>query len=138
MAEAKTRPTRTKVSDFLQAIPDESCRKQARQLLALMKKETRVRPVMWGPGIIGFGTYRYRYVSGREGDWPRVGFSPRKAAISIYLASGFKGSVSLLKRLGKHKTGVGCLYIKRLEDVHLPTLRKLVKTAYREAGRLSA
>jgi hypothetical protein len=95
--------------------------------LDIMRKATGAEPKMWGSSIVGFGAYHYRYANGREGDWFLTGFSPRKQNLTLYIMGGFEQHAELLKSLGKHKTGKGCLYINRLDDIDLPTLRKLVK-----------
>ena len=92
-----------------------------------MSKVTGEPPKMWGSSIVGFGTYHYRYESGREGDFMEVGFSPRKAALTLYIMSGFDGAPELMEKLGRYKTGKSCLYVKKLDDVHRPTLKKLVQ-----------
>ena len=127
MAEAKTQRTKRSVNAFLKAIPDEQKRKDAFVLVDIMRKATKAEPAMWGSSIVGFGTYRYKYASGREGEWPLTGFSPRKQNLTLYIMSGFEEYDELLKSLGKFKTGKACLYIKQLDDIDLPTLRKLVK-----------
>ena len=126
MAELKTRQNDASVTAFLAAIADPGLRADARKIAAMMRAATGSRPRMWGASIVGYGSYHYVYASGREGDWPIVGFSPRKQNISIYIMAGFAGSEKLLSRLGKHKTGKSCLYIKRLDDVDEAVLRKLV------------
>ena len=127
MAEPKTQPTDQSVEDFLNAIPDEPKRADAFAVLKLMKQITRAEPQMWGSSIVGFGRYRYQYASGREGDWPLVAFSPRKQNLTLYIMAGFEGYADLLKKLGKFKTGKACLYVNKLADVDLPTLKELVK-----------
>lgn len=127
MAEPKTKPTEQSVEDFLNAIPDEQKRADAFAVLKLMKQVTRAEPQMWGSSIVGFGRYHYKYASGHEGDAPLTGFSPRKQNLTLYLMLGAADYADLLKKLGKHKTGKGCLYINRLADVDLPTLKELVK-----------
>lgn len=127
MAEQKTKPTNASVAKFIKDIPDEIKRKDCETLLAIMRAETKVEPKMWGPSMIGFGSYHYKYASGHEGDCFIAGFSPRKDALTLHLMGGLHGHAELLKVLGKHKTGKGCLYIKKLEDVHLPTLKKMIK-----------
>jgi hypothetical protein len=127
MAELKTKPTDQDVEIFLNSIPDEKKRKDCFTVLALMKDVTKLEPVMWGDSIIGFGAYHYRYESGREGDMPLTGFSPRKQNLTVYITSGFDQYGALLQKLGKHTTGKSCLYIKRLDDIDLPTLRELVR-----------
>jgi hypothetical protein len=126
MAENKTKPTEVSVSAFVNAIADDSRRADAKNLVKLMQVATGDKPKMWGTSIIGFGSYHYVYDSGREGDMPLVGFSPRKAATVLYLGLGAGGSESLLAKLGKHTTGKGCLYIKKLADVDQKVLQNLV------------
>lgn len=104
-------------------------------LIKLMSEISKEPAAMWGPSIVGFGTYHYVYESGREGDMPLVGFSPRAAALSLYINSGFDDIPELMEKLGKHKTGKGCLYIKSLDDVHLPTLKQLIRLSVREAKK---
>lgn len=127
MAEPKTIPTGKSVEDFLNAVPDQKKREDSFVILKLMKEATGVEPKMWGESIVGFGSYHYRYESGREGDAPLVGFSPRKQNLTIYILSGFVAYDEVLKSLGKYKTGKACLYIKKIEDVDLPTLKALVE-----------
>lgn len=127
MAELKTKQNDASVNAFLETIADERARQDCATLVDIMKGATKAEPKMWGPSIVGFGTHRYKYESGREGDWFLVGFSPRKQALTLYLMPGVGQFGDLLAKLGKYKTGKGCLYVKRLEDVHLPTLEKLVK-----------
>ncbi len=127
MAEPKTQPTDQSVEDFLNAIPDEHKRADAFAVLKLMKQVTRAEPQMWGNSIVGFGRYRLKYASGREGDWPLAAFSPRKQNLTLYIMAGFEGYADLLKNLGKFKTGKACLYVNKLADVDLPTLKELVK-----------
>ena len=127
MAKPKTTPTEQSVSDFIDAVPDETKRDDARAVLRLMQQITDQPAVMWGPSIIGFGTYHYVYESGREGDWMLTGFSPRKTALTIYLMSGVERYSELLDKLGKHKTGKSCLYIKRLSDIDMSVLQQLIE-----------
>lgn len=129
MAVAKTKPTAEDVDAFVEGIADEGRREDCRALLALMRKVTKAEPKMWGAGIVGFGSYHYRYESGHEGDSCILGFAPRKQALTIYVSTGFDPLADLLARLGPHKLGKGCLYLKRLGDVHLPTLTALLKKA---------
>lgn len=124
--EPKTKPTKVAPKDFIAAVENEQKRKDAEWIMTMMGEVTGEPPVMWGPSIIGFGTYHYVYASGREGDTMITGFSPRKAAISIYLISGVEREAELLAKLGKYKTGKSCLYIKRLTDVDTDVLRELV------------
>lgn len=129
MAENKTKPTDSSVLKFLEAIPEEQKRKDAFVLLKRMKDLSRHEPVLWGPSLIGFGTYHYKYDSGREGDFFRIGFSPRKTSFSLYIMSGFSRFDELLKDLGKHKTGKSCLYIKRLSDIKEDVLDELMSAS---------
>jgi hypothetical protein len=126
MAENKTRPTDQSVQAFLDNVPDEKKRRDSYQILELMKEATGEEPVMWGPSIVGFGQYHYKYASGREGDAPLAGFSPRKQNLTVYILAGFDGYESLMAKLGKHSTGKSCLYLKRLEDVDRAVLKELV------------
>ena len=126
MAENKTKPTKLSVAAFIDAITDPTRRGDAKALVKLMQKASGEKPTMWGPSIIGFGSYHYTYDSGREGDMPLIGFSPRKAATVLYNMSGFSGSEALRAKLGKHDTGKGCLYIKKLADVDQQVLQDLV------------
>ena len=107
MAELKTQPTKASVSGFVQSLPNASRRKDCKTLIRMMKTVTKAQPKMWGPSIVGFGDYRYKYESGREGDWFRAGFSPRKNALTLYVMSGFPKHAELMSKLGKHKTGKG-------------------------------
>ncbi|MBP6013530.1 MAG: DUF1801 domain-containing protein [Alphaproteobacteria bacterium] len=126
MAELKTKPTKQSVAAFLRKVPDEQKREDAAAVIELMRKATKAEPVMWGTSIIGFGTYRYKSASGREGDWPIIGLSPRKQNLTLYIMPGFAEFENLLAKLGKHTTGSSCLYIKRLADIDVPTLKKLI------------
>jgi len=126
MADNKTKPTSLSVAAFIDALTDPTRRTDAKVLVKLMQSAAGEKPKMWGPSIIGFGSYHYRYDSGREGDMPLVGFSPRKAATVLYNMTGFSDSKSLLAKLGKHTTGKGCLYIKKLADVDQTVLETMV------------
>lgn len=125
MAELKTKKTNADVKAFLGGIANEQQREDATKVMKLMQKITGDKPAMWGPSIVGFGHYRYVYDSGRENDWFQVGFSPRKAALTLYGMGGWEEE--LLDKLGKHKTGKGCLYIKKLEEVDLSVLEQLIR-----------
>lgn len=128
MAELKTKQNDASVSDYLdQAAPDPQRRADCDKIVAMMTKATKAPPKMWGNAIIGFGSYVYRYQNGKEMDWMLCGFSPRKANISLYLMGRFPGFDDLLDAMGKHSCGAGCVYIKRLEGLHLPTLQKLIE-----------
>ena len=126
MAELKTKPNDQSVEGFLNQVPDEKKRQDSFAILELMKQVTGNEPIMWGDSIVGFGTYKYKYASGREGEWPITGFSPRKQNLTLYIMSGFDEYDDLLNKLGKHSTGKSCLYIKKLEDVDQDVLRDLV------------
>jgi len=132
MSELKTKPTEASVTAFLKAIDVPATRSDCRQLSALMRELTGQRPKMWGTSIVGFGSYHYRYRTGREGDWFVVGFSPRKQNLTIYLMPGFARYPALMKKLGKYKTGKCCLYVKRLDDVDRNVLRQLVTRAVKD------
>lgn len=136
MAELKTRCNDASVADFLNSLSDEKQRQEAFALLHLLQNVTQTEPKMWGESIIGFGDYHYKYASGREGDWFIVGFSPRKQNLTVYLMTGFEGSGEVLQRLGKHKSGRSCLYIRRLSDIHLPALEELVQQSVQYAASL--
>ena len=130
MAENKTRPTDVTVDLFLSKIDEARLRKDCDTLVEMMASVSKLKPVMWGSAIIGFGTRHYIYESGREGDTMIIGFSPRKQAIALYLAGGLEPLNEELLRLGKHTTGKGCLYIKSLDDIDIPTLKKILIKAY--------
>ena len=125
MAEAKTKPTSVTVDSFIDAVEHPIRRADAKILRAMMERVSGERAVMWGPSIIGFGSYHYRYDSGHEGDMCRIGFSPRKAQLVLYVG-GFPGYEDMLARLGKHKTSKACLYINKLADVDLTVVEEIV------------
>jgi len=126
MAEAKTKPTKDSVAGFLGKIADAKRREDAKAVAKLMAEATGEKAEMWGSGIVGFGRHRYKYDSGREGEWMLTGFSPRKSELVVYIMPGFEHFPDLMKRLGKYKTGKSCLYIKKLEDVDTKVLKELV------------
>jgi hypothetical protein len=128
-AENKTQATVTRVEDFITGIADENQRADARSLIAMMTRLSGEPATMWGPSIIGFGRYRYRYDSGREGEMCRIGFSPRKGQTVLYLIDGFEGHAELMAKLGKHKTGKSCLYVKRLSDIDLVALEDMCRSS---------
>ena len=128
MAEAKTKPTKASVKEFLNQVPEKERREDCFAVAKIMEEITGEKPKMWGPSIVGFGTRHYKYASGREGDWPVAAFSPRKTDLTLYILTGSEDK-ELMEKLGKYKTGKSCLYIKRLSDVHLPTLKKLIKAS---------
>ena len=129
MAEAKTKPTTQSLKDFLSGIPDANTRADCTSIAKMMEAATASKPVMWGSSIVGFGTRKIKYASGNAVDWPMIGFSPRKQNLTLYLGLGNDFGADLLSNLGKHSLGKGCLYIKRLSDVDMPTLKKLIAAA---------
>lgn len=131
MSELKTKVTNASVTDFLNSVPDEGKRNDSFRLLKLFEEITAEKAKLWGTSIVGFGKYHYKSErSSQEGDWPLTGFSPRKQNLTLYIMSGFEGMEKLLKNLGKHKTSVGCLYLKRLADVDEIVLTDLIKKSY--------
>lgn len=126
MPEPKTRPTTASVTGFIKRQPDEQTRADCLTLVAMMEQVTGEKAVMWGPSIIGFGTYWLEYADGSKADWPIAGFSPRKKDLTIYLTGVFERRPELMKKLGKHRTGKVCLYIRRLADVDMKVLKELV------------
>lgn len=131
MSDNKTTPNDQDVEEFLNAIEDERKRKDSFTILELMKQASGMEPKMWGSSIVGFGSYHYKYESGREGDAILAGFSPRKQNLTLYGMGGFEQFDDMLNKLGKHTTGKGCLYIKRLDDVDLPTLKSLIEQSFK-------
>jgi hypothetical protein len=127
MSKPKTQKNEASVEEFLNSISDDRKRVDSFLMLEIMQDVTGMEPAMWGDSIVGFGSYRYKYASGREGEWPLVGFSPRKQSLTLYIMSGFDQYESLLAELGKYKTGKSCLYINKLEDVDRKTLQTLIK-----------
>jgi len=125
--EMKTTLNKASVSKFLAKVKDPQKRADSQEIVRMMQEITGEKPAMWGSSIVGFGSYHYKYASGREGDMPIAGFSPRKQNLTLYLMSGFKRYDELLAKLGKFKRSKACLYIKRLDDVHLPTLKALIR-----------
>ena len=130
LVEIQTKETSASVEDFINSVPDEQKRKDSFAILEMMKKATGDEPKMWGAAIIGFGNIRYKSPNtNREVDWLKIGFSPRKANLSLYLSMDIKKHAATLEKLGKHKTGVGCLYINKLEDVDVKVLKGMIETA---------
>ena len=130
LAEIKTKQTDSSVESFIDSLPDEQKRKDSRTILQMMEKASKEKPKMWGSSMIGFGNVRYKSpATGREVDWFKIGFSPRKANLSLHLIGDLKQHADSLKKLGKHKTGVGCLYINKLEDVDVKVLEKIINSA---------
>ncbi|MBC8329874.1 MAG: DUF1801 domain-containing protein [Planctomycetes bacterium] len=136
MAELKTKQHDGDVEAFLDAVEPEQRRRDSRAVCRIMQEVTGEPPKMWGPSIVGFGSYHYVYASGREGDWMLSGFSPRKQALTLYIMSGFTRYDELMAKLGKYKTGKACLYLKKLEDVDEKVLRELIRlsVAHKAAG----
>jgi hypothetical protein len=126
MAELKTKENKASVSGFLKSIPDQQRREDAMAVADLMKAVTKTEPKMWGTSIVGYGSQHYKYASGREGDWFRTGFSPRKDSLTVYITSSFEQYPDLMQKLGKYKTGTACLYIKKLSDVDPKVLKQLI------------
>lgn len=127
LVEIKTKPTAASVDDFINTIQDEQKRKDSFTLLEMMKKASGENPILWSSSIIGFGNKRYKSpTTGREVDWLRIGFSPRKANLSLYISVGIQEHAAALEKLGKHKTGVGCLYINKLEDIDIKILKEMI------------
>jgi hypothetical protein len=130
MAELKTKQTDESVTKFLNSVEDERKRKDCFEIVEIIRQVTGMPPKMWGTSIIGFGSYHYKYESGHEGDMCLIGFSPRKQNIVLYSMGGAERNAELLQKLGKHKTGKGCLYINKLSDVNMDVLKKLIKNSF--------
>jgi hypothetical protein len=138
MVELKTKLNDRSVEAFLNSVADEKKRQDCLIILELMKQVTNAVPKMWGDSIVGFGNYHYKYQSGREGEWFLTGFSPRKQNLTLYIMAGFDRYDALLEKLGKFKTGKSCLYIKKIEDIDLPTLRELVEQSVEHLTKSNA
>ena len=132
MPDAKTKPTKMSVAAHIKAMKGAERQADCRTLAAMMEDVTGAKPVLWGPSIVGFGKYHYKYDSGHQGDSCLIGFASRGARISIYLQAGFEGRTELLAQLGGHQKSVGCLYVKRLADIKLPVLKKLLVSTVKE------
>jgi hypothetical protein len=133
--EVKTKVTNASVSKFIDSIADAVQRNDCRLIVEMMRKASKAEPKMWGSSIIGFDSYHYVGKSGREGDWLLAGISPRKQALTLYMHGGWQWNSDLLKKLGKHSLGMGCLYIKRLDDVNVPVLRTLIGDSLKRARK---
>jgi len=133
-AELKTKKTKARAKDFLNTIKDEQKRKDSFHIMEMMQKATGDKPEMWGSNIIGFGNVPLKYASGRELDWPKIGFSPRKQALTLYMLNRSKAQAALLKKLGKHKTGKVCLYLNKLDDVDTSVLKKVIEDCLENKG----
>lgn len=136
MAELKTQKTKASVAAFLNAIQDDQMRKDCKAVAKLMQEVTGEKPAMWGTSIVGFGSYEYGNTKA-GGVWPMTGFSPRKQNLTMYIMPGFEKYEALMSELGKHSTGKSCLYVKRLSDIHLPTLKKLVSESVKQMRKRS-
>ena len=132
MAELKTKERKASVEKFLNGVKEKQKREDSFKILKIMKQITKAEPKMWGPSIIGFGKYRYKYASGREGDWFLTGFSPRKQSLTLYLMSDLNKYKELFSKLGKHKTSKGCIYINKLEDVDVKVLKELISSSVKK------
>jgi len=130
MAEPKTKPTAASVNDFIEKSAGAKKKLDAYALLEMMKSITKEEPVMWGPSIIGFGTYTQKYANGKEYKWPIAGFSPRKQNLVVYIMPGFEKYDDLMEKLGKYKTGKSCLYINKLEDIDVKVLKEIINSSY--------
>ena len=135
MAALKTRPTNASVDAFLDSVDQDGRRKDARRLLAMMQRVTQEPPRMWGDRIVGFGSYHYRYASGREGDWPLIGLSPGKRNLTLYIMPGFDDYQPLLDRLGKHRAGKSCLYLNKLQGIDMRALEDLIRQSVADMRR---
>ena len=132
MTELKTKVNNASVDAFIRKLKDKRIESDCRMIMRLMQKATRAEPKMWGTGIVGFGSRHLKYASGRELDWMEIGFSPRKQNLTLYILSGFDGQDALLAKLGKHTTCKGCLYVKKLDDVDLKVLEKIITSSVKE------
>jgi hypothetical protein len=137
MKEPKTRPTGASVEKFLNQVSDETRREDCFQIVKIMREITGEEPVMWGPSIVGFGSWTYKYVRGQELTWPVAAFSPRKQDLTVYIMPGLDEYADLMKQLGKYRNSKSCLYIKRLSDVHVPTLKKLIRESVKWVRKLA-
>jgi hypothetical protein len=133
MAELKTKPTGVSVEEFINTIPDEQKQRDCWEIIGLMQAAAKAPPKIWGSAIIGFGDVHLEYASGRELDWFPIGFSPRKQNLALYLSGGLEAYTALLENLGKYKTGKGCLYINRLDEIDLPTLKTIIERSVKTA-----
>ena len=135
MAELKTQLNAASVDAFLKTIKDEQLRKDCVTLVGLMQKATKAKARMWGTGMVGFGTYRMVYANGREADWMLIALAPRKSHVTLYVDAGFDGYAELMAKLGKHSGSKSCIHIKRLSDVHVPTLTKIVNASVKHTRK---
>jgi hypothetical protein len=138
MADLKNAPTNASVEAFLSAIADDTRRQECLTVMNIMRKATKAPPKMWGPSIVGFGSYHYKYESGREGAWFLTGYSPRKRELTLYILAGFKRYEALMRKLGKYRTGKSCLYIKTLADIDVDVLEQLIQESVSHVARAHA
>ena len=136
MAELKTKERKASVEKFLKSVKDDQKREDSFYILKMMKQITKAEPKMWGTSMIGFGNYHFKYASGREGDWFLTGFSPRKQSLTLYIMADINKYKEILSKLGKHKTGKGCLYINKLADVDVKVLRELITTSVNKLKKM--
>ena len=136
MAKIKTTETSKSVTEFVNSVSDEIKRKDSLKIIDIMQKQTGFEPKMWGPGIIGFGNYHYKYESGHEGDMPLAGFSPRSTGVVLYLCENFENKDELFQKLGKHKAGKVCIYIKRIADIDVSVLKKMISNSVKHIQAL--
>lgn len=136
MAELKTKERKASVEKFLNQVADEARREDCFKIAKMMEEITGEKPKMWGTGLVGFGSYHYKYNSGQEGDWPLTAFAPRKQNLTLYIMPGFEKYGELMEKLGKYSCGKSCLYVKRLSDVHEPTLKKLIRESVKHMKKL--
>lgn len=136
MAELKTKPNQGDVNDFIESVEHPKRKADSKELLNVFAEILNEEPVLWGSSIIGYGSYHYKYPSGREGDWFLTGFSPRKQNLSIYIMAGFENYEELLSKLGKYKTGKSCLYINKLEDVNIDVLKQLIEDSVKYVSQI--
>ena len=136
MAELKTQPNQSSVVDYLNRVENQKKRADSFSILELMQEVTGEEPIMWGESIVGFGTYRYKYASGRQAEWFLTGFAPRKQNLTLYIMSGFSNYEQLLGQLGKYKTGKSCLYINKLAVIDLRVLERLIRTGLADLAKM--
>lgn len=136
MSDLKTKVNDANVKKFLTSVENDLRRSDALSMLELMEKLTKRKAKMWGASIVGFGSYHYKYASGREGDWLLTGFSPRKSDLTVYIMNGFSAYPELMEKLGKYKTGKSCLYIKKLDDIDLTVLKKLIRSSLADMRKM--
>jgi len=137
MVELKTKPTNASVKAYIKTVEDDQKRRDCEELLKLMQEITGEKAKMWGDSMVGFGEYHYQYPTGNSGDWFITGFAPRKQALTIYIMNGYSKYDALMKKLGKHKTGKSCLYVKRLDDIDRKTLRTLITRSVKDMSKLT-